>query len=270
MIKSVYAPALNRSFKLGRTRPRARAPRLSLKNYLMRSLPAPPAAVDYSKAAYAGLHMILGNDATSDCTAAGIMHIEDIWRGNVSGASQPVSADEAIAFYSASTGYVPGDSTTDQGGNEIDVMNYAMQHGLFADGSGKIAGYVAINGADPDEVKTALWLFENVYFGVEMPDRWINPIPTYDDWTWDVAGEPDMQNGHAFIGCAYDSAKVRICSWGMTGFITFEAIAKYATTPNSGELFAILSKDAIDKASGKAPSGFDFTQLSADLQALGG
>ena len=65
-------------YKLGRNRPRVRAPRLALKNYLLATLPAPPPAVDYSKKPAAGLADILGNDENGNCTiAAKAFHIAD-------------------------------------------------------------------------------------------------------------------------------------------------------------------------------------------------
>jgi hypothetical protein len=45
-------------------------------------------------------------------------------------------------------------------------------------------------------------------------------------------------------------------------------MAKYASTAGQGELYAVLSPDAIDKASGKAPNGFGAAQLAADLDSI--
>ena len=56
----------------------------------------------------------------------------------------------------------------------------------------------------------------------------------------------------------------------MLGLLTDAAIAKYATTTGEGELYTVLSQDAINKAAAKAPNGFDWSQLVADFDSMGG
>jgi len=265
-VKTIVHPVTGRPFKLGRRRPIARGPRLSLRNYLLKGFPAAPTSIDYSAKPAAFLAEILGNDALRDCTAAGAFHIGGTLLANA-GAPIPFTEADVVKFYSATTGYVPGDEATDQGGDEQDVLNYWKATGLLP-GSHQISGWVAIDGSNEDEVKAALWLFENLYFGVELPDAWINPMPGASGFTWDVAGDPDPDNGHCFAGVAYDGAGVTIDSWGMLGKITYQAMAKYASTAGQGELYAVLGPDAIDKASGKAPNGFDAAQLAADLDSI--
>lgn len=268
-IKTVIQPGSGRPFKLGRRRPVARCPRLSLKNYLYKGVPTPPAAIDYALKGTAALANIYGNDQLGDCTCAAAFHIDGTLLAN---ADQPVTfaADDAIKFYSASCGYVPGDPSSDQGGDEQTVLNYWQQNGLLPDGSHKISGWVAVDATNVDECKTALWLFENLYFGVELPDAWVNPMPGSNNFIWDVAGSADPNNGHCFSGEGYNQIGVLIDTWGMIGTVTWAAVAKYAAASGGqGELYAVLGPDAIDKANGKAPNGFDFTQLQADMQATG-
>lgn len=85
-MKTIVHPTTGRSFKLGR-RPIARCPRLSLRNYLLKSFPTAPAFVDYSAAPAAFLAEILGNDMLGDCTAAGAFHVGGTLLAN---AGQPV------------------------------------------------------------------------------------------------------------------------------------------------------------------------------------
>lgn len=265
-VKTITHPVSGRSFKLGRRRPVARGPRLSLRNYLLKSFPAAPAAADYAAKPAAFLAEVLGNDALADCTAAGAFHIGGALLANA-GAPIPFTEADVVKFYSATTGYVPGDPATDQGGNEQDVLNYWQRTGLVP-GAHRITGYVAIDGGNADEVKAALWLFENLYFGVELPDAWVDPMPAASGFTWNVAGSPGPDNGHCFAGVGYDGAGVTIDTWGMLGKITYAAVAKYAAAAGQGELYAVLGPDAIDQASGKAPNGFDAAQLLADFDSL--
>jgi hypothetical protein len=95
----------------------------------------------------AGLENILGNDTLGDCVEAGCGHIEDIWRADaLTGGS--LTAAQTIAFYSATSGYVPGDPNTDQGSDEVTVANYWLKNG-FVPGLSPIAGYVSV---DPTNV----------------------------------------------------------------------------------------------------------------------
>lgn len=52
--------------------------------------------------------------------------------------------------------------------------------------------------------------------------------------------------------------------------MTWAAVAKYATTPCQGELYTVISQDALNRAQQRCPAGFDWTQLSADFDAMGG
>ena len=257
--------------RFGRRRPAPGVKKLRLAKYLnLSALPVPPAKIDYTKAASRGLKMILGNDQLGDCTCAGLMHIEDIFRANAKSGKRPVTQDETVWLYSAACGYVPGDPSTDQGGDEVAVLNFARDKGLFKDGSGKIAGYVAIDATSDDEMRAAAWLFGNLYFGVELPNEWVDPFPAANGFVWDVASAQNPSQGHCFIAGGYDDLGYTIDTWGLLGTLTPAAAAMYAVPAANGEAHAVLSEDWINKASGKAPSGFDFEALAADLAAMQG
>ena len=265
-----------KSFKLGRKRPLARCPRLSLRNYLMASLPKVPETYSGSKKTEPILHNILGNDTLGDCTAAGAFHIIGSMLAN---ANKPcnLTAADTIQFYE-NFGYNPnapldanGNNPTDQGADEQTVLNFWKQHGLLKDGSHKTSTWIAVDGNNIEECRTALWLFGNLYFGVELPDEWVNPAPAGDGFLWTSAGEPDPNNGHCFISYGnYDEVGVNIDSWGLEGKITWRAIAKYAATSEQGELYTVLSSDLIRAATQKSPTGVDWSQLTADIESMHG
>jgi hypothetical protein len=269
-IKTIYLGNSQRTVKLGRTRPVARCPRLSLRNYLMRSLPAPPPSVDYSQAAQNVLSNIYLNDQLGDCVIAGIAHVVGVLTGNSGAGAFQYTNDQIISLYSAIGGYVPGDSTTDRGCDEQTALNYWQNTGAPA-GSHQIAGWLAVNPADPTEYRTALWLFENLYFGLELPDAWLNPSPpSTSGFVWDVAGPSDPNNGHCVAGVGYTPQGIAIDSWGLLGVMTDAAIAQYCTATWGGELYTVLSQDSINQATQKAPAGFDWSQLIADFDSMGG
>lgn len=266
--KSTIQSTMHRHYRMGRVRPVARCPRFSLQNYLLRSLPPPPATCDYSPKASKALSEMYLNNQLGDCVIAGIGHVVGVLTGNA-GKAFLYDNDEIVALYSAIGGYVPGNPNTDRGCDEQTALNY-WQHNGAPSGSNQIAGWISVNGSDPTEYRTALWLFENLYFGLELPDKWLNPEPSASGFTWDVAGPPDPQNGHCVVGVGYSSKGVKIATWGMLGTLTDAAIAKYATKAGEGELYTVVSQDSLIKATQKAPAGFDWSQLIADFDSMGG
>jgi len=268
MAIKVVSDYLGRSFKMGRKRPIARGPRLSLKNYLVSPLPVPPETCDYTSKAGKVLLQMLGNDRLGDCTAASAFHIAGTMLANAGAPITWSTVNQVVPFYSATGGYIEGKESTDNGANEVTVLNYWQNFGLLSDGSHKITAWVAIDSRNQQEIETAIWLFENVYFGVECPDAWLNPVPPVSGFKWDVAGGPNPDNGHAFPGLGYDSEGVTISTWGMTGKITWPAIKRYCGQSDGGELYAVLSADMIERASAKAPNGFDVGQLMNNIRIL--
>ena len=257
-------------FKMGRVRPRVRPHLLHLNNYLTVALPPAPVSVDYtgSLATKKFLAEILGNDTLGDCTCAGVVHIAGVWQA---GAGEPITVNvtDALTLYEQACGYVPGNPGTDQGGDEQTVLDYVKAHGLGqGDDQVKLTAWARVAGDNAEQVRTAVYLFENVYFGVELPDAWVSPMPQKDGFVWDVAGDPDPDNGHCFVGLGYDAEGVIVDSWGLIGKITWAAIAKYATTPGSGELYTLFSPNSVMNASQRAPNGFSALQLAADIQGM--
>lgn len=269
LIKTIHHPTSGRTVKLGRKRPVARCPRFKLANYLLRGLPAPPASCDYTQHAAHALSNIYDNDTLGDCVIAGMAHVVGVLTGNAGPKPFIYSNKQIIALYSAIGGYVPGDPSTDQGCDEQTALNYWENNGAPA-GSHRIAGWLAVDATNPTECRTAMYLFENLYFGIELPDQWVNPMPSASGFVWDVAGPADPNNGHCVAGVGYNSEGVTIDTWGMTGLMTNAAIAQYAVQAAGGELYTVVSQDGLNKATQKAPSGFDWSQLVADFDSMGG
>jgi hypothetical protein len=268
-VKMITHPATGKTFCFGRVKPRALPPMLRLKNYLLGTLPPPPPArADWAAPAIKGLELPLGNDELGDCTCAGAGHIEDIFRVDSKSGLPAITREQAIALYSAACGYIPGDTNTDNGGTLTEVLSYWKQHGILGQGVGELAGWLAVDATNQTEVEQAIYLFGNLYIGLELPDAWIRPFPSASGFVWGVAGPPDPANGHCVCVYGYNAQGVFIDSWGMFGTITWPAFSKYLSTAGGGEVYAILSDDWIDAVTGLAPSGFSFAALQADLAAL--
>ena len=181
-----------------------------------------------------------------------------------------IDAGQCVNFYSLSTGYQLGNEATDQGGDEVQVCTYWQQHGYDGNGTHAIAGWFALTDeelADAAFVKSVAWLFPTM-FGLELADPWLQIQG--DGYVWDVGSPPDNSNGHCVAGLGFNSQGLKINSWGFLGTITYAAIAKFCASKAGGNLFAILTKEAVNLASQKAPSAFDYPALLAFLDSFGG
>jgi hypothetical protein len=99
--KTLHQSASGQTFKLGRKRPVARCPRFALKNYLMRSMPAPPPTYSYQQAAAAALSEVYENDTLGDCVIAGMAHVVGVLTGNSGTKPFLYSDEQIIKLYSA-------------------------------------------------------------------------------------------------------------------------------------------------------------------------
>jgi len=232
----------------------------------MQSLPAPPPSVDYYSKALPELENIYLNDTLGDCVIAGMGHITGVLTANT-GSPLMLTKEQIISLYSSIGGYVPGDPSTDNGCDEQTALNWWQQNGLYS-GEHKITGWLAVDATNPVEVRIAIWLFENLMFGVNLPDEWVNPMPSGSGFVWENSGGPDPDNGHCFTSQSYGQGGVGIATWGMLGTVTNRAVARYAGPKGGGELYTVISADSIAKATQKAPNGFDFSQLLADFESM--
>lgn len=259
--------------RFGRKRPIAVGPHFRLRNYLRASLPPPPTSVRYAAKASSVLTNVYGNDTLGDCVIAGGYHVVGVETGNA-GSLFTASNAQILADYGAIGGYVPGDASTDNGCDEPTALNYWTQHG-FANGT-KLLGWLAVDATNPTELQQALYLFENLYFGIELPDAWVNPFPSGPGFTWDV-GAPDPANGHCVIGYGYGASGIDIDSWGLVdpttgvgGTLTYAAIAALCTPQANGAVYVMCSPDQLAKGATKAPNGVAWADLITDFDAMGG
>lgn len=257
--------------KFGRNRP---APHLrtghkmAARYFDAANMPPVPDAFDYSTLCPSPLADILGNDTLGDCTAAGAGHLIDVFTAG-GGAPVAITAAEAIAFYSLSTGYVPGDPSTDQGGDEVTVLTTWRDKGFDGQGAHAIAGFLQVDASNAAELKACAYYFGGLYFGLELPDTYTHPFPSSNGFVW-APGTPDPNDGHCIVGVGGDSAGIKIDTWGMLGTLEYTAIAELCTDAAGGMVFAVLSREWIASASQRSPGALDWATLVADFDALGG
>lgn len=255
------------TFKLGR-RPLI-APKMCMKfgGYQLKSFPTPAASWDYTPAAASALSNIYLNDQYGDCVIAWMAHAIGVFTGNALGTAAMFTDDQIIAMYTAIGGYNPADPSTDQGCDENTAINYWMNPGFLGH---KIQGVVSVDPTDQQQVQDCGWLFENLMFGVGLPQAWIDPMPSASGFHWSVAGDSIPDNGHCFGSAKGDANGLGVSSWGMEGTIDYSAVAKYAANSAGGQLFSVITQEILNRATQRAPAGFDWTALVADFTGLGG
>lgn len=229
-----------------------------LAKYLSTSLPPAPPVCDWTR----GVENfgMLANDRLGDCTCAAIGHLFQILGLNAS--TEPViTDDEVIELYERACNYNPQDPNSDAGGIEVDVLNYVLKNGFAGH---KIDGFTTIDPGNRTNIKDAIWLLGLVYIGLELPtscesqDFW--EIPSQGT-TGD--GAPGSLGGHAVIVVAYNAKGLCCVTWGGLKWMSWEFFGAYCS-----EAYSVLSKEWI-RASGQAPSGFDYETLARDMAALG-
>jgi hypothetical protein len=244
------------------------------------TLPCPPTSVDYITAAKAALATMLGNGPDStlpagqgpvgDCVIAEDLHLAAERACNAGAPWSPTTA-QALAVYSAVTGFVIGDSSTDQGTNPLDLVAYRKAGNAYPDGS-TILDAVAVDATNAEALKQAIWLADGVFMWAALPDDWESEEDGGD--VWDVAGPPNPQNGHGFGGASYGGASgnIQLTEWGEDDppvELTFAAAAKYCIPSAGGGVIAFLGSNIVSSVTSKAPAGFDLSTLKSYIDGLG-
>lgn len=208
--------------KLGKLAAKKDPRTLKLRSVVKSALPAPPDWVDWHRgiASYG----LMGNDQLGDCTCAALGHAEQIISANVPGLSEITVADDAvIKLYEDACGYNPADPNTDQGGIEVNVLNFVRKNGLF--GVDQLIAYADPDPGDITHVKQAIQLFPAVYIGLSLP------LSAQSQDTWDVdnseAGAPGSWGGHAVVVVGYDQTDLICITWGYLKRMTWGFWQKY-------------------------------------------
>ena len=201
------------------------------------------------------------NDTLGCCVPAAAAHMIEQWTTYAGNPIIPTDAD-VLKAYEDVGGYVPGDPSTDNGCDMLTMLNYWRTTGVAGH---KIFAFVAVNPKNPTEIREAIYLFGNVFTGLQLPlsvqgaDTWTVPPggPSGD-------GTPGSWGGHCVLTGA-DSPMADTCvTWGQLMSISPEFPPIYVD-----ELFAVLSTEWIE-ANGVSPGQFNLAQLEADLQVVTG
>jgi hypothetical protein len=244
------------SFKFGR-KARTYDPKIMHMSALFCStkLPVPPASVDWTHG-ITDFGMMM-NDTLGDCTCAAVGHALQIWSANVL-VEKTIPDSCVLELYEKACGYVPGDSSTDQGGIEQNVLKYLLNTGIpLSDGThDKILGFMEVDPRNINDIKITINDFGVAYIGIEVPNSIFDSITGEPKKTWEYDPNTTIEGGHAIVCVSYDDIGPTVISWGSLYKMTWEFFTNYTE-----EAYAIVSPDWI-ASTGKSPLGMTVDELN--------
>lgn len=203
----------------------------------------------------------MNNDRYGCCTCSGMGHAVQTITANANPPEVTISDHDILLAYEAACGFNPADPSTDQGGIELNVLNYWRTNGIAGTGH-RIAAYAAVNPLNKVEVMQALYLFGFLYTGVALPVS----AQAQVGGVWDIdptpAGSPGSWGGHCVIIVAADEDGLTCITWGQKQRMTWDFWNRYFD-----EAYACLTPEWIE-ANGESPSGFDLATLQSDLAQI--
>ncbi len=205
-----------------------------------------------------------GIGAIGDCTVAGSMHAAMLWR-KLAGVDVDFTDHDAQDDYSAITGYVPGDDSTDTGADMVAVAKYWQRTGFrdAVDQRHYIAAY--LGGRDPpnwEHVYAGCYLFAVVGLSVRIPTSAPKQFEAGEPWHV-VRG--DSIEGYHFLPLFDRTAAGNglVVTWGAQQEVTQQWLETYTF-----EVVYYISAE--EMVNGETSEGFDMAALEGDLAIIGG
>ncbi|SPF51234.1 hypothetical protein SBF1_50118 [Candidatus Desulfosporosinus infrequens] len=232
---------------------------LLYKNYRGTALPPIPATFGHQ--ALVSNYGMLANDTLGDCVIAGSDHAVELWTAEGSKQAQFTDAN-AIADYSAITGYNPNDPNSDQGTDIRTALEYMRTTGMI-DANGirhKIGAYLALDQTNFNEILEAAFLLSDVKLGIQVPSTAQDQFSAGQPWT--VVPGATIEGGHDVEFDGWDGTWISVITWGAVQKMSKEFFETYCD-----EAWAQLSTEMLN-GQGLSLEGFNLTQLQADLAAL--
>lgn len=245
------------TFRGGKLPAQPARPHLRLSPVLA-TLPPPPASSDWQDDAIQW--PMYANDQVGDCTCAAVGHMVNQLTFYGAGAEVEPPEGDVLAMYSAVTGYVPGDPSTDQGAYCQDVLTYWRKHGLTGH---KIVAFAALDVSNLTEIRQAIAMFGTVYVGMTVTDAAENAFDRGQPW--DVARRARNLGGHCVPVGAYGNGRLGFVTWGAEAEMTEAYWRKYVD-----EAWVVLDADGLTRAGAYFTGADSFYALGQQFAALTG
>ena len=247
-------------YKLGRKPNDPSKPRVRLAAHLTGA--APPPSAHWTDVPSWGM---LANDEWGDCTCAGDGHLAELLTFYGQGTETPVSDTQALAAYSAISGFnphagPPGSNPTDRGATVQAALGYLRTTGIAGV---KLAAFAEIQPGNMTAIKTACAELGGLSAGVNLPANAQQQFEAGQPWTAE-ADDGGIEGGHCIILAGYDPDYLYFVTWGKVQRATYGWWEKYGE-----EIWACVSTDWIS-AKGADPEGVNLASLGAEFAELTG
>lgn len=245
--------------KFGKLAPKPHRDTLLMSKYIgADALPAPPEKRAWEYRVKSAWGMFLNNEL-GICVIAACLHW--IMAATANTDKPAIFTDaEALRAYSAITGYVPGDPSTDQGTAWTDALAYWREIG-FTDVNGtvhKILGWAAVGLTIP-ELNQALNLFGGLLIGTNVTQSMMDQFNAGQPWNAPFDG--GIIGGHGIPELGYGGEGRSVITWNA------EEQGDNTLPSNYDEAYCVVTQDFLD-AAGMAPSGIDLATLQIDIASL--
>lgn len=222
---------------------------------LQEKLPVPPASINWAPDVQ---WPMWNNDTIGCCTQVSVASAIRVWTGKSATSPVLLTDQEVLQNYSAESGYVPGDASTDNGGVEVDVLNRWKNIGYCSPkGTDKILSFGYVHPKDHDSIKRIVAMLGGAYIGIQLP----NFAVSGDVQTWDLdpQGDNSIAGGHAVFIHGYDDKNLYLNTWGQAWTMTWAFFDTFVE-----ESYGIISQDWIN-AKGETPEGETLEELNKEL-----
>lgn len=247
-------------FKLGRLPADPTTPKLKLASFLTTA-----AAVVYPEnrdwlSEVTRWPMYL-NDRIGDCTCATAGHLLQVFNRYGQKKDVQVSDLDVLTAYRAVSGYDPATGDNDNGAVVQDVLDYWRKTGV---GGHKILAFAQVDFKNPDELRSAMNIFGNIYLGIDFPNT---AMAQFDnDEPWDFVRGAYSEGGHAINAGYYDvsDGMWKVVTWGKVQPMTQAFFDAYVE-----EAWVVISQEWLD-ANGRNPEGLDMQTLGDEFTRITG
>lgn len=176
----------------------------------------------------------------------------------------PFTCLNVLEQYAAYSGYDLRTGANDSGSNVRDVLKWRQTTGLVDSNGGvhKIGTYIALEPGNTQQLWEALWLFEAVGIGINLPTSAMDQFN--EGRMWSVVAGVENQGGHYVPLVGHPVQDVWTCiTWGKRQTMTATFLTTYCD-----EAWAYIDPERYSAVTGDAPQSFTDADLEKYITVL--
>ena len=220
--------------------------------------PAPAECRDYLSAVKGAGPQMFENNVLGTCVCADTANTLILRTANASTTTVVPTDSDVISLYSAVGDYVPGNPKTDNGCDEVAMLQFLVTTGFLGH---KADAFGSIDPANQEHVKWSTNLFGSCRLGLNLPKyaeaQFEAGLP------WDVSSLGDQsKRGHDVPVVYYANGLYYVYTWGGLHPMTPAALLAWAVEAHSELHFDWV------QSQGQSPSGFSLDQLAQQMKSV--